>query len=147
MNLFQKGKFTSHSGQELNWKIECDALTDHDWACLAKMISERCQFGSVYGIPTGGTKLQKALEQYVTPNNPYRLVVDDVWTSPLVPTYAQPCERSVSFVPLSVVDEKDMRPFAWLKTEEVEIPYEVNVKKLLTRVDVEMVLTCPLVPV
>lgn len=81
MNLFQKGKFTSHAGNELDWKIECDALTDHDWECLAKMISERCSFGRVYGIPRGGVKLQKALEQYADPKNPYRLVVDDVWTT------------------------------------------------------------------
>ena len=28
-----------------------------------------------------GVKLQNALEKYVTSNNPYRLVVDDVWTT------------------------------------------------------------------
>ena len=81
MNLFQLGKFTSHAGNELDWKIECDALTDQDWDCLAKMISQRCEFGSVYGIPKGGVKLQKALEKYITPKNPYRLVVDDVYTT------------------------------------------------------------------
>ena len=81
MNLFQLGNFVSHAGKELEWKIECDALTDEDWECLAKMISERCQFGSVYGIPRGGVKLANALEKYTTPNNPYRLVVDDVYTT------------------------------------------------------------------
>lgn len=81
MNLFQLGKFTSHAGKELDWKIECDALTDDDWDCLAKMISERTQFGSVYGIPRGGVKLQKALEKYISPKCPIRLVVDDVWTT------------------------------------------------------------------
>lgn len=81
MTLFQLGKFTSHSSQELDWKIDCDALTERDWECLAKMISDRCEFGTVYGIPGGGTKLQKALEKYITPHNPYRLVVDDVWTT------------------------------------------------------------------
>ena len=81
MNLFQLGKFTSHAGNELDWKIECDALTDQDWDCLAKMISQRCEFGSVYGIPRGGVKLQKSLEKYITPKNPYRLVVDDVYTT------------------------------------------------------------------
>lgn len=81
MSLFQLGKFTSHAGKELDWKIECDALTDQDWECLAKMISDSCQFGRVYGIPRGGVKLQKALEKYATPNNPYRLVVDDVYTT------------------------------------------------------------------
>lgn len=81
MSLFQLGKFISHSGNELEWKIECDALTDDDWDCLAKMISERTQFGSVYGIPRGGTKLAKALEKYITPDSPIHLVVDDVWTT------------------------------------------------------------------
>jgi hypothetical protein len=81
MNLFQLGNFVSHAGRELEWKIECDALTDEDWECLAKMISERCAFGSVYGIPRGGVKLQKALEKYCDPKNPFRLVVDDVYTT------------------------------------------------------------------
>ena len=81
MNLFQLGKFKSHAGLDLDWKIECDALTDEDWECLAKMISERTQFGSVYGIPRGGTKLANALQKYCIPNHPIHLVVDDVWTT------------------------------------------------------------------
>lgn len=80
-DLFQLGKFISHAGNELEWKIECDALTDNDWECLAKMISERTSFGSVYGIPRGGVKLQSALEKYCDPNNKIRLVVDDVYTT------------------------------------------------------------------
>jgi hypothetical protein len=81
VNLFQWGIFTSHAGKELNWKIECDALTDEDWECLAAMIAERCEFGSVYGIPRGGTKLGNALQKYCKKDNPYRLVVDDVYTT------------------------------------------------------------------
>lgn len=81
MNLFQEGNFISHAGQELNWKIECDALTDEDWDCLARIIHERTRFGSVYGIPRGGIKLAKALEKYITPGHPLRLVVDDVYTT------------------------------------------------------------------
>ena len=57
MNLFQLGKFTSHAGKSLEWKIECDALTDEDWECLAKMISDRIMFHEVVGIPRGGNKL------------------------------------------------------------------------------------------
>lgn len=79
--LFKLGNFVSHAGKELTWKIECDALTDADWECLAKMISERCQFGTVYGIPRGGTKLANALEKYASPNSKCRLVVDDVYTT------------------------------------------------------------------
>jgi len=81
MNLFQLGSFVSHAGKKLNWKIECDALTDEDWECIAEMIAERTRFGSVYGIPRGGVKLQKALEKYVIPGHPIRLVVDDVYTT------------------------------------------------------------------
>ena len=81
MNLFQLGNFISHAGNELEWKIEADALTDEDWDCLAKMISERCVFGSVYGIPRGGTKLANALEKYCDPESKTRLVVDDVYTT------------------------------------------------------------------
>lgn len=81
MNLFQLGKFVSHAGNELEWKIECDALTDEDWDCLAKMIAEKTEFGSVYGIPRGGTKLANALEKYKNPKSIIHLVVDDVWTT------------------------------------------------------------------
>ena len=81
MNLFQLGRFTSHAGSELNWKIECDALTDADWECLAEMIAERTRFGSVYGIPRGGTKLANALQKYCDPKYSLRLVVDDVYTT------------------------------------------------------------------
>ena len=83
MNLFQLGKFVSHAGNELEWKIECDALTDDDWECLAKMIADRCghAFGSVYGIPRGGSKLGAALEKYCNPDSKIRLVVDDVYTT------------------------------------------------------------------
>ncbi len=42
-----------------------------------------------------------------------KLAIDDVdvvCTSPLDPTYAKPCDRSVSFVPFSVVDDRENRP-------------------------------------
>lgn len=81
MSLFQLGKFVSHAGKELDWKLECDALTQDDWECLAKMISERCQFREVYGIPRGGVPLANALEKYCTNRSNTRLVVDDVYTT------------------------------------------------------------------
>lgn len=81
MGLFQLGNFISHSGHRLNWKIECDALTDDDWECIAEIIADRVRFGSVYGIPNGGTKLANILDKYVISGHPTRLVVDDVYTT------------------------------------------------------------------
>jgi len=82
MSLFQLGDFISHVGIKLEWKIECDDLTDEDWECLAKMIADRVMFRSVIGIPRGGNKLAAALQKYCEPTAEYyRLVVDDVWTT------------------------------------------------------------------
>ena len=38
IDLFQKINFTSHSGLDLTWKIEMDALSRGDWECIAQMI-------------------------------------------------------------------------------------------------------------
>lgn len=81
MSLFQIKKFTSHSGKELTWKIDCDALTDEDIECLAELISGTMDFHKVYGIPTGGLRLAKALEKYVNSTSSFTLVVDDVLTT------------------------------------------------------------------
>ena len=93
MNLFVKEDFISHAGNPLTWKIECDALSDDDWACIAHMIVEReiRPFSKVIGIPRGGKKLEKALQPYINEDK-YRnnlgvwmshkiLIVDDVWTT------------------------------------------------------------------
>ena len=93
MNLFQKEKSTSHAGLELNWKIECDAISDAEWDCLATMIMEiqTRPFSKVIGIPRGGKKLEEALQPYCNlgsynnhvgnvVNHPI-LIVDDVWTT------------------------------------------------------------------
>ena len=84
MNLFVEGDFVGHSGGELHWKIECDALSDADWKCLARMISEieTRPFQSAIGIPRGGVKLGMYLNEYSTqnPKHPY-LICDDVLTT------------------------------------------------------------------
>ena len=53
MNLFVKEDFISHAGNPLTWKIECDALSNDDWECIAHMIveSESRRFSKVMGIP------------------------------------------------------------------------------------------------
>ena len=62
--LFTWGEFTSHAGNQLNFKIECDALSLDDWDCLASMIMEYqdVPFRSVEGIPRGGIPLANALK-------------------------------------------------------------------------------------
>ena len=86
-NLFELGSFTSHSGLQLDWKINCDALTDDDWECLAYIAVKELQgyhlgvFGMVEGVPTGGLKFAQALQKYVTPDSEILLIVDDVCTT------------------------------------------------------------------
>ena len=87
--MFELKIFTSHAGLSLGWKIECDDLTDNDLETLANLVSKQVKFGSVYGIPRGGVRLAKALEQYCIPYDTAlydimwypRLVVDDVFTT------------------------------------------------------------------
>lgn len=76
--VFQLGDFTLHAGQKSTWKIECDNFTDGDWECFAALIAARARFGSVEGIPEGGSRLARCLEKYKTSG--HHLVVDDVWT-------------------------------------------------------------------
>ena len=82
MTLFKRGKFTSHSGIELDFKIECDALTDDDIECVAEYIASKVDFGVVEGIPRGGIRLADALEKYAVWESPFNiLIVDDVLTT------------------------------------------------------------------
>ena len=93
MNLFVKEDFISHAGNHLTWKIECDALSFNDWACIAHAIVEQetRPFSKVVGIPRGGRKLEQALQPYCD-DSTFRndvgdvihhklLIVDDVWTT------------------------------------------------------------------
>lgn len=82
MNLFKHGKFTSHSGNELLYKIDCDALTNDDIECVAGIIASKASFGLVEGIPRGGTRLAEALEKHAVWEAPFNiLLVDDVLTT------------------------------------------------------------------
>jgi hypothetical protein len=53
MALFDNKPFKSKSGAILQWKVECDALTDEDWEWAAARIAERFTFCDVEGVPTG----------------------------------------------------------------------------------------------
>lgn len=79
--LFEKKNFVMHSGEESDFKIECDALTSEDIETLAYLISKRFNFAGVYGIPTGGLKLANALNKYIDEYGVYYLIVDDVLTT------------------------------------------------------------------
>ena len=82
-HLFKSVDFKSHSGLELKWKIECDALSDPEWFTISQMIMEIIPpFKEAIGIPTGGTKLGSLLNQYGTGKreDPI-LLVDDVLTT------------------------------------------------------------------
>jgi hypothetical protein len=82
VTLFRRGEFTSAAGLELPYKIECDALDDEDWACIAYVGSKMLRpFGRVIGVPRGGLALAEAMRTYVTPGSLVPLVVDDVWTT------------------------------------------------------------------
>jgi len=80
MNLFQKGKFELHSGVISDFKIDCDAFTDADIETIAYIISKNIKFKDVVGVPSGGLRLEKALEKYIS-NRGCHLIVDDVLTT------------------------------------------------------------------
>ena len=81
--LFQSVDFKSHSGLELTWKIECDALSDPEWFTISQMIMEITpSFKAAIGIPRGGTKLGSLLNQYGTGKREDPIcIVDDVLTT------------------------------------------------------------------
>ena len=80
MSLFKLGDFKLHSGEQSNWIIDCDALTDDDLECLAHLGRTLVgPFGEVHGIPNGGLRFAKALTKYSTKGPP--LIVDDVYTT------------------------------------------------------------------
>ena len=82
-HLFQSVDFKSHSGLELKWKIECDAISDPEWFTISQMIMEISPpFKEAVGIPRGGTKLGGLLNQYGTGKREDPIcIVDDVLTT------------------------------------------------------------------
>jgi len=78
--MFDQKSFVSHAGISLDWKIECDDLTDEDLATLAKLVANKVTFSDVHGIPSGGIRFANALRSYVSITGP-RLLVDDVFST------------------------------------------------------------------
>ena len=82
-HLFQSVNFKSHSGLDLTWKIEMDALDDLEWQTIARMIIEATPpFREAVGIPRGGVKLGDMLNEHATGNEGDPVcIVDDVLTT------------------------------------------------------------------
>ena len=82
-HLFQSVDFKSHSGLDLSWKIEMDALSDSEWFTIKKMIMEYSPpFREVVGIPEGGVKLGNLLNEHATGDEKDPIcIVDDVLTT------------------------------------------------------------------
>ncbi len=80
-NLFHLHRLIGHSGGELTWKVECDALNDEDWNCLAQLAYRMLPpFGPVEGVATGGLRFAEALRHFS--RCPDRLLIaDDVCTT------------------------------------------------------------------
>jgi|SRR6185436_1125577 len=82
MNLFVKQNLKLDTGQTLPITIDCNALTDADYDCLAKIIGRKLQFKKVIAASGGGLKLEKALEKCCVEDETFAtLIVDDVLTT------------------------------------------------------------------
>ena len=82
-DLFKSIEFKSHSGLDLNWKIEMDVLSDPEWFTISKMIMEISPpFRKAVGIPRGGVKLGHLLQAHATGDKKDPIcIVDDVLTT------------------------------------------------------------------
>lgn len=82
VSLIQHGWFRAHSGLQLPFKVDCDALTDEDIEGIAKIVAGKFSFSAVVGVPTGGLRLAEACARYVDDSKQYpMLIVDDVLTT------------------------------------------------------------------
>jgi hypothetical protein len=83
--MFEWGKFIGAGGGELDWKINCDDLTDADLECIARAALKRLPlFHAVVPVPGGGIRLAKAILDVCAgedDDSATYLVVDDVWTT------------------------------------------------------------------
>jgi orotate phosphoribosyltransferase len=83
MSLFNLGSFRLHSGENSDFKIDCDYLSHEDIEALCYILHKKIpEFSHVYGVPRGGLILEKELRKYCRPLIPNRiLVIDDVLTT------------------------------------------------------------------
>lgn len=79
--LFRGGNFRLHSGSQVGWLIDCNALTAEDWDTLAALMAARLPwFGTVEGVPRGGLAFAEALRPHARPGSGL-LIADDVCTT------------------------------------------------------------------
>ncbi len=79
-----KSSYTSKSGIDLPFKINCQSLTDQEWEILAELIGNRIDFNEVYGASSGGLPLALRLVPFISPQMKKKrriLLVDDVLTT------------------------------------------------------------------
>ncbi len=81
MNLFEAGTFTGASGKKLDFKLECDALTEEDIKTIAGVAGPKLQFKEALGVPRGGVPIANEFTPYVDSKSKKVLLVDDVWTT------------------------------------------------------------------
>ena len=82
MNLFVKQNTPLDSGQTLPVTIDCNALTDTDYECLAIIIGRKLQFKKVVAASGEGLKLEKALQKCCVEDDTYAtLICSDVLTT------------------------------------------------------------------
>jgi hypothetical protein len=80
--IFQLARLIGHSGGTLSWKVECDALTDQDWNCLAALAWRILpSFGLIEGVPRGGLRFAEQLHHFSTAGCSTLLIADDVCTT------------------------------------------------------------------
>jgi len=78
--MFEHGAFKGHSGVTLPWKVNCDTMSDEDYAALALVVRSKFAFSQAIGVPTGGIRFAEALRPHCVDGYP-TLLVDDVLTT------------------------------------------------------------------
>lgn len=80
--LFEKKEFMSAAGKLLNWRLECDALSDDVIYQIAEICAPRISsFGETVGVPRGGLRIADAFRKFCTKGMGITLICDDVWTT------------------------------------------------------------------
>ena len=86
-SLFKYGSFTTHSGLTLDWKIDCDCLSDEDIYTISMAshaLLQRIGYptSKFIGIPRGGVRLANKMQSlFGKDDDSPPLIIDDVLTT------------------------------------------------------------------